>query len=299
MGRSAWLSFQNLGVNTGGSAHLERRLRPLLFGATRGLDAVELAGRFRRIINSEAIWLAAVPFIGSLVSLAFEAGYLSFYGVPVTFVHLDLPQIAAASVFVAVVVAMLAFLSEIVFATVRGEHPVRQALVSPLFKAFFFFPFVLLGPLPATKWLYFFGFALAFVVLELVPPIFSRRDGSYLVRLAAQVKEDRDADGKQEPLMEHVKGIFGLTAMAGLLVFLIGFDYASDKGRYFVAGTGDKVMVANYGDLFVFTSFDQRTGELGTELTITKLDSGQLKLHERLGKLKRHRNTPHKGDGGN
>lgn len=243
--------------------------------------------RFRRIINSEAIWLAAVPFVGSIISLAFEAGYLSFYGVPITFVHLDLPQIAAASVFVIIVIAMLGFCYEMLFAIVRGDHPVRQALVSPLFKGLFFFPFVLLLPLPAIKWTYLSGFVLIFVLLELVPPIFSRRNASYLVRLSDQLKANRVAEKKEEPFTEHVKGIFGLAMMSGLLVFLIGFDYASDKDHYFETDSGDKIMVANYGDLIVFKSFDRVTGTLGTELTIMKLDSGHLSLKERAGKLKR------------
>lgn len=243
--------------------------------------------RFRRIINSEATWLAAVPFVGSLVSLAFEAGYLSFYGVPITFVHLDLPQVAAASVLVAFVAAMLAFCSEMLFAIVRGDHPLRQALVLPLFRGLFFFPFVLLSPFPAIKWIYFLGFVLALALLELVPPIFSRRNESYLVRLADQNKANRDAEKKEEPFMEHAKGIFGLVMMAGFLVFLIGFNYASDKERYFVTDDGDKIMVANYGDLIVFKSFDQVTNRIGTELTIMKLDSGRVDLKERAGRLGR------------
>lgn len=255
---------------------------------------MDVSSKLRRILGSEAVWLAAIPFVGSLLSLAFEAGYLLYYGIPVTFIHLDLPQIAAASVFVMLLGSMLTFFFELIIAIGRGSHPVRQAFVSPLVRGFIFFPFVMLIPYSSVKWLYFAGLVLVLALLEFVPPLFSRSGGPYLSRLAAQVKESRSAEELKDSFGEHIKGMLGVSMLIGLLVVFLGYNYASEKDRYFVLGGENLAMITNYGDLVLFKPFEPATGRLVGGFTVMRLDSSRLTLAERTGRLVKR----NKGDGG-
>lgn len=101
-----------------------------------------------RLLQSEGALLAAIPFAGSVIALAFEAGYLSFFDVPVTLLQLDFTRIVTASAVVALLSIFLLIPLTLVAAVARGPHPVRRALLKPLVHALFFGTIIYFTPGP-------------------------------------------------------------------------------------------------------------------------------------------------------
>lgn len=234
-----------------------------------------------KFLTKDAVVLALIPLAGSLISVTFEAGYLSFYGAPATLVHLDLPQIVTASLFVAVVLAVLIAFFEIVIAIVRGKHPVRRSLASPLSVALFGGPFIAFIHWPSTKWWWFFGFILILAILELIPPLFAG-SGSYVDRLSAKVASDdrhlNDMSGKEDRNLSFIKTALAFLIFGSFLVYLVGRDYAEKKSGYFVLDGSNDILVTNYGDVMVLKSYNPTTKEIGNDLLLMKVDSSKVRL---------------------
>ena len=199
-------------------------------------------------LRSEGIVLAIIPFVGSLVALTYETGYLSFFDVPATFVQLDFVRIVTASAGVALFVA--AYLVALVFAAlvVQGPNPLRRALALPLSAAFLLGPIFLLTPGPPGRWLVLAGLMVLSILGYLIPPLFSRRSGTtYMQRLSADLDSERPARDDQktkDSSTTYNKMIFPLSVLffVTLAVFSLGRNAAAEATTHWVHSGGHQAI---------------------------------------------------------
>jgi len=251
------------------------------------------------LLRSEGLLLASVPFLGSLLALTYEAGYLSFYEVPITLVQLDFVRIVTASAVVGffALLYLLSFVLGGLF--VQGEHPVRRAFALPFAQALLLVPIFLVIPGPATRWWVLAGLMVLSAAAYLVPPLFNRTPGTtYTQRLASALAKERVASEtyKQDRPIAYAVNNRLLAPLAGLffatlIVFAMGRSSASDKTVHWLTKEQPPwLLVANYGDTLVLRSYDVTTRHLGPELRLVKSTEvpSIVLVRERTGTVQPH-----------
>lgn len=222
-------------------------------------------------LSSEAALLAVLPFAGSLNALAFEAGYLAFFDVPIYLVRLDLVRIVVASgvvvfllLFAAMLLDMVGMVAFFVGHRLRPLLAKLAALVllfGPLnYAAFGFRGLLLLIPL-----------VVMIGVLELLKLLTERRSTPPGAR-AALSQGDGNGNRRSETAFDrYLVTPLVLLFFGGCIIFGMGFQRAHQKVDYWVA-TDDptQLLVEQYGEFFVFKSFDPVTKRVGHGLTVVK-----------------------------
>lgn len=252
-------------------------------------------------LRSEGIVLAIIPFVGSIVALTYEAGYLSFFDVPATFVQLDFVRIVTASAVVAFF--FVSYLVTLAFAgfVVQGRNPLRRALAQPLSAAFLLAPIILLAPGPPGRWVVLAGLMVFSFLGYLIPPIFSRRRGTtYMQRLSADIDNEESArDGQRTKVTSatYNRIIFpsSVVFFVTFAVFSLGRNVAAEATTHWVTKESQPwLFVRSYGDTFILKSIDSSTTQIGSELrllapensaaaTLVRKDTGKLLPPKKIG----------------
>lgn len=258
-----------------------------------------------RLLKTEGAFLAAIPFVGSLIALEYEEGYLSFFDVPTSVIQLDLIRIISISIVLAFMFFGLLLLLDLIVAVVDSKHPIRQALLTPLLFALILGIVLTLSSAPATKW-----WSLAIVVIvagatEFVPPLFKKEAGTtYLERLSKSLSEEtqrmraQSASTNKLTYGRQLTNFVALTLFCMMIVFTLGHKEAENKSDYWVmANDPAKLFVRKYGDLLVFKSFDPQSKQVGSELSLLKLSDSRpiilKKIHtEKLQAAKQIQASP-------
>lgn len=250
-------------------------------------------------VGGEVTVVVLAPFLGSLIALVFEAGYLKHFGVPASLIQLDLVSILKPTA--SVIAAGLAFLylmasvadwlaSRDVFVRVLGHV---ASLCLPLGVMVF-------AAAPSLDTLgVIAGFAALFFLLQVVPPIFEFGTGlPYKDRLARSVEEERraaDAAAESKPtasnaIMDRVLVPAFLICVFCIVLFARGIGTAEDQTDYFVLDDQpDTVLVAQYGELMIFKRANLVRKELTDQMELRKFGEGvaQVKLSlKSVGPLK-------------
>lgn len=230
------------------------------------------------ILRIESVVLAVIPFIGSLLALTFEAGYLSYFDVPVTFIQLDFVRIVTASAIVALFSAL--YVLSFLFAAfvVQGSNPLRRALALPLSIGLFLGPLFLLVPGPTERWWVLAGLMVFCVLTYLIPPLFRKSGGKYIQRLTEDLAKEATQRGKQKserPVATAVGGkIFvpiGVLLFGTIAVFSMGRSAAEEKSLHWLTKDNPPwILVTNYGDTLVLKSFDPATRQIGLDMRLVK-----------------------------
>lgn len=237
-----------------------------------------------KIAKSEGFLLAIIPFFGSLITLAFEKGYLSFYDVPTGLIQLDLARVLSASAIVAVFLSIYFLLVNYTVLLVRGKHPVRRALTKPFAAILVVLPLFYFTPKPLHWWGYFCLYFILLLAIQFIPPLFNRQKGlKYFERLEMQVNGDDDMNNNAEPNTPP-KGTklerYLITPVATMLFLLLivlsmGLDHARSQDKYWVLKDApDFLLVANYGEVMIFKYFDKNTKTIGEEVRVLKIQEG-------------------------
>ncbi|WP_180124939.1 hypothetical protein [Rhodoferax sp. BLA1] len=243
--------------------------------------------------------LALIPFLGSLLALTYEAGYLSFYDVPITLVQLDFVRIVRASAVVGFFALLYLLSFVLVGLFVQGKHPVRRAFGLPFAQALLLVPIFLVIPGPVTRWWVLAGLMILSAAVNLVPPLFRGIPGTtYTQRLSSMLAKERVASDtyKQErPIAYAVNNRLlvplGVLFFATLIVFAMGRNSASEKTVHWLTKEQPRwLLVANYGDTLVLRSYDVTTRQVGPELRLAKATEvpSIVLVRERTGIVRPH-----------
>lgn len=252
------------------------------------INQKNLMARILHNLNEEKVLFALIPFVGSLVAFLFEAGFLSFFDVPVTFLQLDFARIVTASGYVTIAIAGLLMLISFAAEIGKGRHPILKVISKALIPVIFFGAFFVLFSTDQAVWMLLVGFMCFIILLELLPPIFQRSSSNkYWDRVAIAVNS-KSEDSKDGGKLDKIVTSIGFLGFASMYVFLLGVHCAQEKTRYWVLNDQKELLlVANYGDTLILKKFDPAKKELANYLEIRKIsDSLPIQLTvEKIGKL--------------
>lgn len=226
--------------------------------------------QWRSLIESEAVFIAALPLFGSLFVFVYEAGYFSHFNVPVDLVRVDLNRVVVAIFSILAVLSLESLLFSFV-RNVLSDGVLRSALkvaiiyTLPFVVLFFMFPWV------PNKWLILICLFLIFCAMVYLTPLFMKAAGkSYIERLGSEVeKEFSSVDPSPSAIKEVVVNlIFALG-----IVFSLGRYEAERKVDYLVL-EGNMVVIRNYGDMVVLRRFDSLRREMSGDILVKKFDGG-------------------------
>jgi hypothetical protein len=227
------------------------------------------------------------------VAFTFEAGYLSFYDVPWTFIQLDFTRVIWASGYVVLVLlpylAALSFFAKLLSSS---RHPLNRVLLVSLIPSLLIGALLVLSPLAFRQWWWIplLLWGLLAIRFFLLPFIFREGGGNYLERITADLGGssnpkliNRLSDSIENKILPTVLLLF----IVALVTFLIGKNFARSEAVHWVlAESPDMLMVRNYGDTLLIKRLSQTTRELTDTLEIVKLsDSNNLNLVKNRGQV--------------
>lgn len=243
------------------------------------------ATKLPRFIQGEGFVLATIPFIGSLVAFVFEAGYLSFYGVPWTFIQLDFTRVVWASGYV--VFMLLPYLMAFSFLVklLTASHPIFRIFLVVLIPPLLIGALLALSPFAIHQWWWvpILLWGLLAIQFFLLPFIFKKDGGSYLDRVKADLR-DFSNPKSPSPLSDSIDNkvlpTVSLMFVLALVTFIIGKNFAKNEAEHWVlSDRPDMLMVRNYGDTVLLKRVSLSTRELTNTLEIVKVsDSKNLDL---------------------
>ena len=242
---------------------------------------------FSKLSGHEGLVLAAIPFIGTYLAFIFEAGYLSFYDIPTSFIKVDFTRIISA---IAIITSFSSFFY-IAFIVLRiiakGDHPIRKAVIEPLFYTLFFGIILYFIPLSSDKWWWLLALSIILFILKFIPPFFHKKYySSYIETLSKLEEKSKPKEGSDNFTL---KDIFGVLVLCTFIVFLYGRFHASEKTQYWsLTDHPNMIIVEIYGEIVLIKDYDSITKQLGNNLEAINIsENPDLKLiKNKLGKLK-------------
>lgn len=233
-----------------------------------------------RMWAREGLVLAVLPALGSAAAIAYEAGYLAWFGIPLEFAEITLLRIVgttvALSFFIAVVLQFFSFYLKVYAGTqnVAGKIVIRAFMYGALVAMFLF----LLPSSSPNRYFFVLVLIVANLALNFLPPLFrDNKPVRYLTALEQQEREDGRRSGQDDRALAPY---FALALWALGVVFIIGsFNAGDNSERYVVDGEPDTLFVRRYGDYVIVKKFDPDTQTLKPPFEVRKLaENGALKL---------------------
>lgn len=235
------------------------------------------------LLKQDGTIVVLIPFLGSLVSLAFEAGYLSFYDVPVTLIQLDFVKIITATLVVIVYAFLFTILAAVVLSIVKKGEPLGMALADSAAAFLLFAPFLIVTSGNKNAWIALGLLCLLLALSNLLPPLMQWRTGlRYKQRLTNYLEQEKEKLIKEEEslLERFILQPIALMGFLLLIVFLIGRQHAEVQIQYYVMKDEPNwVLLASYGDSFIFKNVNWKNKQIGTNMRLLKItDSETLNL---------------------
>lgn len=242
------------------------------------------------VLKSEGLLLALIPFVGTFIGFVFEAGYVSFYDVPISLIQIDFNRIVAST---GLVFLIFMFWFKCLSATsllYKNKYVIIRALYEPTLMTLFFGAFAYAAPGEPNKWAILAGGFVAFSLLNFLPPAFEKRRGTrYLERLSAHLEECETQSGR--PNID-ITSLFALIFFGSTLVFGIGRSVAVEKHSYWVPEQYPSMVVVEfYGDVVVLKEFDTNSREIKQRMLVTSTqEEGIVYNKVKIGPLIEKRN---------
>lgn len=239
----------------------------------------EKSDRPKTNMLSEGVLIALVPFIGSTLAFLYEAGYLWFFSIPLSFIKLDLPFIIQSSMMVLLVGVL--FIAVIQLA--QEWRSQRKSQFKQIASSSILYLVVLGGLLFAFRpdawreWLLLLmGFGVLGVVLvygeawwlgDRTVPFYQRVD-------AVLASERWGHEGANSTFTSiFLVLLLGVAVCSG--VFQQGILAGKSKTTYWVLKTDQTLLfVEQYGENALFRRFDRLQKKLLPELQLRKVGDG-------------------------
>ncbi|MBH1971743.1 hypothetical protein FK216_09770 [Moraxellaceae bacterium AER2_44_116] len=228
-------------------------------------------------IKRENVILAVLPVFGSLVALAFEAGYLSYFDVPAEYIELGFIRVFVSTAVIAFPVTMLwAYIGSMIDFG-RAEHPFLKVISNAMLYTFFIIVIVIIGHRYEYDYLIPVVFFIAVVLMYLVPEAFNRKKGvPYWERVKQSLAEESSLSEGGKSAGREFKDIVIMPATCAffglLFCFSIGRYYAGLTGaRWVMTDRPEMIFVRKYGDYIIFKAYDPKTRTLLSNVEILKM----------------------------
>jgi hypothetical protein len=226
---------------------------------------------FGDALRSETLLLALAPVAGAYITFIYEAGYLSFFGVPIEFMQLDLVRTLSATFSVAIFFILWSYFGAFLLVLIKRRSPVQRALIRPFLFLFIFFPIAVL----AGNRVVWVGVLITFSFLAALPFLKALRARRHTRRYISVLEEDLDGELKSSAVLtlrDRLEFVLFAIALCTSLFFYFGF-YQSSTTKHFMTRTDQpsQLLVRSYGDNLIFVSYIHDQRKLGDEIILVKL----------------------------
>lgn len=244
---------------------------------------------------TESLILAALPVLAYLITFSYQAGYASYFGIPLQVITINLTTIIISFFAIVTSLAFVYSISNAVWMfTPKANDPVsisiRRVVLVSLIGFIIMVPF-----LPSLiAWVLYGSFISIVLALEFLFPFLSQRSkAQYPEKLAAQNEIEHEA-GKHMLWYEVDKrvGRWLITSVIYACIALgvsfgVGMQRAEKNSSYYIS-KDNGVVLAIYDDLAVLSQYDSKTQTLSGELLFEKVGEGSAKILrlEKIGQLK-------------
>jgi hypothetical protein len=233
---------------------------------------------------SEGAMLALVPVIGSALAFLFESGFLYFYGIPSSFVKLDVPSIVQASILLLCTGAMLVLLGGLAAEwSVQRESTLKRVIGTSLpYVLFMLVALLALRPTALQQWLPLLVGMVVLAVLGVYGEAWFKGDAAlpFHRRVDAVLAQERMRDeenSRKQPVTRFHKILLIVMTVGALCSFVFQSGIATAKARKtYLALKVDSTLlfVEQYGELSLFKRFDPKTCQLLPEIQVHKVAEG-------------------------
>ncbi|HUT72074.1 MAG TPA: hypothetical protein VMW89_15500 [Desulfatiglandales bacterium] len=246
-----------------------------------------------KLFSSEALLLAGIPLLAYFYTFRYEAGLAKVFGIPLSFIDLDLRSGFIVACAVAFGLAALFFILNLIYVLVvvpfKGEEIIARRIWAsfPLLVWFLaelvLFPSLsirIISPLTALLFVTFFLF--------LMPLITQRSKGGYLEKLKSSDATDAESESLFRPALKylgHKRASFLFWLMILLfIVYSAGQAQGMKQKEFFVlASSPNTVVLRIYGDKMICAPFNRGDRKVERSLIIHKTLGNRplvLKLEE-------------------
>lgn len=245
---------------------------------------------------TEGVLIAGIPFLGYVVAFLYEAGYATYFGIPIRLLNIGLTQVMVATGAVLGVLTLLWHLFNLGYLFFPG--PLRRGPVSRglLRVSVFAVPTVTMIWVYRgywQGWIYFVAMVGFVGFFQFVfPLIIHRTVRGYRAKLEAQEKHEQQIVTLGDTLARKWGAspiiVVGCLAMILLVALSAGHARALRRITFLVhAADAKQVVLGIYGDTVVSAKYDSETRELSGELLIQKMSASEpFKLvQQRIGPL--------------
>jgi len=123
----------------------------------------------------DGIIVAVIPIVGSFAAYFYEAGYLSFFYIPNTFIQLDFPRVLRATSWILGISLVIVFYSSVLLGNLlTSRHPIARTFKPIAILGALVIAFAFLAQASNETWLAILIFGLLLIGVHLVPPIFEK-----------------------------------------------------------------------------------------------------------------------------
>jgi len=252
-------------------------------------------------IEKDGVLLAIIPFAGYLVAFSFEAGYSSYYDIPMRFIDLNFLIIILATAAVALFLYPFYLYIHIAIAMKKENHVFWRVLSSILL--FLLPPLFLLAYSDfsvETQRFFWITSGLIAVYYFVLPLLSCQAKGNYWFEVEKMLytkppREETLYEVYEEARLRSGKGklfdyihSFLVFAVPLVLCFLIGKSYAKTDTKFWVLkDSQDTILLRKYGDYMILKKYDMSTRELASGVQIMRIaDNGCMSVKEsEIGKL--------------
>lgn len=243
---------------------------------------------------SRGIILTLIPFAGYVIAFAFKYGYLSYFGLPIQFVTVNLETVLLAIAVLTISFLPLFWIYQIIvimFSWIDRNNPIHRALWRVLAAIIIFLPtFTIFAQGSYLKRaLVFFAVIALFVAGEFGWPLLSdRKQKTYREKMgAAQVRDDSIEDIPSIIMKTPARTLLFLLMFLFLLSFyadLAGTKTASSQKTFLSFEQDGYEYVLLQRNIAV--SFDQDNKQIGKDfLLLSENKDSEVQVSE-LGPLK-------------
>ncbi len=243
---------------------------------------------------TEGVVIATAPLIGYLMTYSFQWGYVSYFGMPIEFISVDLSQVIRTTIGVMLSFLFLLSLYEHVPADTAKKNILyyRLLTVAPLYIYLGIYFFIHKTPFATGL---FVGAIIA-LSLSLIVPIFTEKNKkSYKEKLEAyeeKVKLKKKSQGALSFKLYERFGDVNVGLIVNLIIILFfvevsGEIYASNKKSFLVlTNNPNKIVLNTYNDKVICASLDRQTKIVGPSFTIYELSPLLEFTIDKVGPLK-------------
>jgi len=254
-------------------------------------------------IFSDAIIAVIIPIAGYYTAFRYESGYAKYFGMPTTFIDVDLSEVLSL-----VGLLLMVFIGAIGYMDFRAtlfkeKNPITRAIGRILFPFLLLFLVIYASDLKGISLYFMLFFIFGILFVEFILPLFSQRKiKGYKNKLERQEQKDEMHKSIMSSwLTSYSEGrslfkyaVIVLTIFSLFFMDTLGGAYARHQSSFLILKSNPELVVLRkYSGKFICAEFDREKKEILNVFYLKNLDrvanEGIKIATEVVGPLRRHK----------